>query len=82
MTLITDNPIDHTSKSDDQMNDRTNPTGYISPPPFYLKSPNRLNKMARFKFLPNENNPFITKLIKIIHNPILRQYKILCNYKY
>ena len=64
MTHITDNPIDHSSNSDDQMNDPTNPTGIISPPHFYLKRPNRLNKMARFKFLPKRKQSFHHKTNK------------------
>ena len=30
----------------------TNPSGIMSPPPFYTKRPNKLSKVTRFKFLP------------------------------
>ena len=69
LTHITDNPIEDSSNFDDQTNDSTNPTGIT-------KCPKRLNKMARYKFFQNENNPFITKPMMILHNVILRQYKI------
>ena len=56
-----DNPFDHFSNSDDQTNHITTPTGITSPPPLYTKRPNKLDKMAQFKLLPERKQSFHPK---------------------
>ena len=44
-----DIPLDQSSSN---LLNTTNPSGIISPPPFFTKRPNKLSKVTRFKFLP------------------------------
>ena len=56
LTNITDNPLDDSSFIPNDTtgisSNPSNPTGITSPLPFYAKRPNRISKMACFKFLP------------------------------
>ena len=84
LTHITDNPSDEFSNSDDLTNNTPNPTGFISPPPFYMKRPTRLNKTIRFKFFlkpkqspPKTNDKTSTPHPLTVQNPTLPNYSIV-----
>ena len=73
LTQITDNPLDDFSNCEDETN---NSTGIISPPPFYTKRPNRLDKTAQFEFFPKRKQSFHHETKTKLPHSIHQQYKI------
>ena len=81
LTLITDNPSEELSHSDDSTNNTSIPTGIFSPPPLYTKRPNRLNKMTQFTLVSKQKQSLRHKTnhISTLH-PSTVQTQTLPNY--